>query len=69
MTPITRYRDGGVRHHGLQCSVSEKPSAFLEMIEAYFPSLPKIEPNARKRRPNWDGWGNEIECEGGVAAE
>jgi N6-adenosine-specific RNA methylase IME4 len=51
------------------CVHSEKPSAFLEMIEAYFPSLPKIELNARKRRPNWDGWGNEIECEGGVAAE
>ena len=27
--------------------------------------LPKIELNARKRRQNWDGWGNEA----GVAAE
>jgi N6-adenosine-specific RNA methylase IME4 len=44
---------------------SEKPPAFHEIIEGYFPSLPKIELNARKRRQNWDGWGNEA----GVAAE
>ena len=39
---------------------SAKPECFLEMIEAYFPSLPKIELNRRgAARPGWDVWGNE----------
>ena len=37
---------------------SEKPECFLELIEAYFPNLPKIELNRRgPPRPNWDAWG------------
>lgn len=39
---------------------SEKPIIFHEMIEAYFPNLPKIELNARKARAGWDAWGNEL---------
>jgi len=39
---------------------SAKPSKFYEMIEAYFPTLPKIELNARSRRKGWDAWGNEV---------
>jgi N6-adenosine-specific RNA methylase IME4 len=40
---------------------SEKPECFLEMIETYFPSLPKIELNRRgPARPGWDAWGNEV---------
>jgi N6-adenosine-specific RNA methylase IME4 len=42
-----------VRNH------SEKPDRFLEMIEHYYPTLPKIELNARKARKGWDRWGNE----------
>jgi N6-adenosine-specific RNA methylase IME4 len=39
---------------------SEKPEIFLEMIEQYFPNLPKIELNRRgAARPGWDSWGNE----------
>ena len=38
---------------------SEKPDKFYELIEAYFPNLPKIELNARAARPGWDAWGNE----------
>lgn len=39
---------------------SEKPECFLEMIEGYFPTLPKIELNRRgPARPGWDAWGNE----------
>lgn len=38
---------------------SRKPDCFLEMIEAYFPTLPKIELNARRSRPGWIPWGNE----------
>jgi N6-adenosine-specific RNA methylase IME4 len=40
---------------------SEKPECFLEMIEGYFPNLPKIELNRRgSARPGWDAWGNEV---------
>ncbi|MGY2987668.1 MT-A70 family methyltransferase [Bradyrhizobium sp. USDA 4508] len=40
---------------------SEKPDCFLEMIESYFPNVPKIELNRRgPPRPGWDAWGNEV---------
>lgn len=39
---------------------SAKPEKFAELIEAYFPNLPKIELNRRgPPRPGWDAWGNE----------
>jgi N6-adenosine-specific RNA methylase IME4 len=38
---------------------SEKPAIFHELIEAEFPTLPKIELNARARRDGWEGWGFE----------
>jgi len=38
---------------------SEKPPEVYEMIESYFPSLRKIELNARTSRPGWDAWGFE----------
>ena len=41
---------------------SAKPERFLEMIEAYFPTLPKIELNRRgPPRPGWHAWGNEAQ--------
>ena len=41
---------------------SAKPECFLEMIEAYFPTLPKIELNRRGPvRAGWIAWGNEAE--------
>ena len=41
---------------------SEKPEKFLEMLEEYFPNLPKIEFNRRgKPRAGWTAWGNEAE--------
>lgn len=41
---------------------SEKPELFLEMIEEYFPTLPKIELNRRgAARAGWDAWGNEVQ--------
>jgi N6-adenosine-specific RNA methylase IME4 len=40
---------------------SAKPEAVLELIEAYFPSLPKIELNRRgPPRPAWSAWGNQV---------
>lgn len=43
---------------------SEKPDFFLEMIETWYPNLPKIELNRRgPARPGWDAWGNEAVSE------
>lgn len=36
---------------------SEKPETFHKLIEQYFPTLPKIELNARRARDGWDCWG------------
>ena len=39
---------------------SAKPERFAEIIESYFPHLPKIELNRRGApRAGWDAWGNE----------
>jgi N6-adenosine-specific RNA methylase IME4 len=44
---------------------SEKPAAFAEMIEEYFPNLPKIELNARgSAREGWTAWGAEAVAAG-----
>ncbi len=41
---------------------SAKPEIFLQMLEEYFPNLPKIEVNCRgKPRDGWAAWGNEVE--------
>jgi N6-adenosine-specific RNA methylase IME4 len=41
---------------------SAKPECFLEMLEEYFPTLPKIEINRRgPPRSGWDAWGNEVQ--------
>lgn len=42
---------------------SAKPDVFLELVETYFPTLPKIELNRRgPARPGWDAWGYEAEA-------
>lgn len=45
--------DAEVRGH------SVKPDWQYELIESYFPNLPKIELNARRAREGWDAWGLE----------
>jgi N6-adenosine-specific RNA methylase IME4 len=42
---------------------SQKPDWQYELIEAYFPHLPKIELNARRSRPGWDSWGLDAPAE------
>jgi N6-adenosine-specific RNA methylase IME4 len=43
---------------------SAKPEQFLELIESYFPNLPKIELNRRgSARPGWDAWGNQAQAD------
>lgn len=38
---------------------SRKPGWQYDLIESYFPHLPKIELNARRAREGWDVWGYE----------
>jgi MT-A70 len=39
---------------------SVKPDEIYDLIEQTFPSLAKIELNARRRREGWDAWRNEV---------
>jgi N6-adenosine-specific RNA methylase IME4 len=39
---------------------SVKPAIFAELIERWFPGLPKIEMFARKPREGWTTWGDEL---------
>lgn len=39
---------------------SEKPDFQYELAERYFPSLPKVELNARRAREGWIQWGNQL---------
>ncbi len=41
---------------------SRKPDEVYTLIEAMFPSLPKLEMFARAARPGWDAWGAEAEA-------
>jgi hypothetical protein len=47
--------------HALVRRHSEKPEVFREMIDCYFPTLPKFELHARGHivRPGWEVWGPE----------
>jgi hypothetical protein len=56
--PPIRSRDLG-EGDSRKIKHSAKPTIFHELIEAYFPNLPKIELNARRRRRGWDAWGAE----------
>lgn len=38
---------------------SAKPEEFYRLIETYYPTVRKIELNARTRRKGWDAWGPE----------
>jgi N6-adenosine-specific RNA methylase IME4 len=39
---------------------SEKPEALYELIERMYPRASKLELFARRRRPGWAAWGNEV---------
>jgi N6-adenosine-specific RNA methylase IME4 len=38
---------------------SAKPEVFYEMIESFYPSLPRIELFSRQAREGWSAWGNQ----------
>ncbi len=52
--------DADVRGH------SVKPDWQYDLIEQYFPHLPKIELNARRARAGWDAWGYEAPATGEI---
>jgi N6-adenosine-specific RNA methylase IME4 len=39
---------------------SEKPEAVQDAIEVMYPNATKLEMFARRVRPGWDAWGNEV---------
>jgi N6-adenosine-specific RNA methylase IME4 len=39
---------------------SEKPSAAYDLIERMYPGAPKVELFARRHRPGWVAWGDEV---------
>jgi len=53
--------DADVREH------SVKPEEAYELLESYFPNLPRIELNARKKRAGWDCWGAQSPIDLGEA--
>ncbi len=54
MLPPTVYVEKKGEH-------SAKPEYFAEQIERFYPDLPKLELNARRKRPGWDVWGYEVD--------
>lgn len=42
---------------------SRKPEAVSQRIELMYPDLPKLEMFARRVRPSWSHWGNEVESD------
>ena len=42
---------------------SRKPERVQDMIERWFPDGPRIELFARRARPGWTVWGNEVEAD------
>ncbi|NDE17392.1 DNA methyltransferase [bacterium] len=41
---------------------SEKPVEVMERIELLYPEASRLELFARKTRPGWDSWGNEVQA-------
>jgi N6-adenosine-specific RNA methylase IME4 len=61
--PVGRGPDGRIIH-------SRKPAIFYDLIESYFPTLPKIELFCRGApRPGWAAWGNEALGEAALLTE
>ena len=54
--PETVFRAKKTKH-------SEKPAAFAEQIEAFYPDMPRLEMFCRNPRPGWTAWGFEAKAE------
>lgn len=46
---------------------SEKPEPFYDLVETLSPG-PRLEMFARRERPGWERWGNEVDCTVEIAA-
>jgi N6-adenosine-specific RNA methylase IME4 len=40
---------------------SKKPETLQDWIDTAWPDMPKLELFARRKRPHWDVYGNEVE--------
>lgn len=60
--PLRRYAQNVLEIRANPKRHSEKPDATYEYIEAISPG-PRLELFARRRRPGWDIWGNEVESD------
>lgn len=54
--PETVFRAKKTKH-------SEKPAAFAEQIEAFYPEMPRLEMFCRSPRPGWTAWGFEAKAD------
>lgn len=57
--PGTQWDSAWDADPGEHAEYSAKPEEAYKLIETYFPNLPKIELNARIKRPGWEVWGAE----------
>lgn len=65
MTPVAKDERGKI-HTVFTQQVSDhsrKPDLAYEIIERLYPAGEKLELFARKRRPGWQVWGNQVECD------
>jgi N6-adenosine-specific RNA methylase IME4 len=60
--PLRRYAPTVLEINTNPKRHSEKPDATYELIESISPG-PRLEMFARRRRPGWDVWGNEVESD------
>lgn len=58
-TPAPKDRIGSVIRSP-RCEHSKKPDIFYEIIENMYPNYKKLELFARKRRNDWQAWGNQV---------
>jgi len=57
--PIPENRVGSI-YSEKRGKHSEKPRVFYDWVDSAFPSAWKLELFARKRRPGWSVWGDEV---------
>lgn len=60
-TPPPNCRPSSVIRAARSSVHSRKPDQVYEYIERSYPSRHKLELFARRRRPGWHAWGNEVE--------
>lgn len=62
LPPIAKEEQGKIHtvFHEIPKRHSQKPEVSYEIIERLYPDARKLELYARRERPGWDCWGNEV---------